>query len=488
MKRPKRQPRPEKQRKKSQMAEGVFDVAVIGGGPGGYVAAIRARQLGLTTVLIEKDKLGGRCLNYACIPAKAVLRSADVFKEVQDAASFGVALPAGDLGVDFPTVAKRRDRVVKTMTGGVGGLMKKNEVLVVEGEATFAAPTEAGVVDFHVQTPQGLKLVRTSNAVIATGSLAQTIPVPGLEFGGRVVDTAGAWLSNELPASLAVIGAGASGVEVASAFGRLGVPVTLFEALPQILPAEEPEVAAALTKDLAKQNVTVVTGAQITQVLQGDGLVQIDVGGESQQFERVVVAAGRAPDVGALNLPAAGIATDERGVIQVGPDQRTSNPQIFAIGDVVPGPALAHKASDEAVVAIETIAGWQGVHPIDHDNIPRVTFCSPQVASIGSTQAQAQAAGIQVTVGDFPLAAAGAATVYGDRTGLVKIIGDSTSGQIVGAHAIGPKAGDLIAELAVAKSAGIGYAQLARIIHAHPTISEAVMEAARAADGWAIHA
>lgn len=470
------------------MAEGVFDVAVIGGGPGGYVAAIRARQLGLTTLLIEKDKLGGRCLNYACIPAKAVLRSADVLKEVQDAASFGVALPAGDVGVDFATVAKRRDRVVKTMTGGVGGLMKKNDVLVVEGEAAFAAPTEPGVIDFHVQTPEGVKLVRTAYAVIATGSVAQTIPVPGLDFGVRILDTAGAWLANELPSSLAVIGAGASGVEVASAYGRMGVPVTLFEALPQILPAEEPDIAVALTKELAKQNVTVITGAQISQVLQGDGIVQIDAGGESHQFNRVCVAAGRSPDLAALNVAAYGVTTDERGVIQVGPDQRTSNQQIFAIGDVVPGPALAHKASDEAVVAIETIAGWQGVHPLDHDNIPRVTFCSPQVASIGLTEAQAHAAGIQVKIGEFPLAAAGAATVYGDRTGLIKIVGDATTGQIVGAHAIGAKAGDLIAELAVAKSAGIGYAQLARIIHAHPTISEAVMEAARAADGWAIHA
>lgn len=470
------------------MAEGVFDVAVVGGGPGGYVAAIRARQLGLTTVLIEKDKLGGRCLNYACIPAKAVLRSADVLKEVQDAATFGVKLPEGGIGVDFATVAKRRDRVVKTMTGGVGGLMKKNEVLVVEGEATFAEPTEPGVVDFHVQTADGLRLVRTANAVIATGSIALPVPIPGLAFGGRIVDTAGAWLASELPASLAVIGAGASGVEVASAFGRMGVPVTLLEALPQILPAEEPEIAAALEKELSKQNVNVITSAQISQITQGDGAVQLVVGGETIEVASLCVAAGRAPDLSALNVGAYGVTTDERGVVQVGPDQRTSNQQIFAIGDITPGPALAHKASEEAVVAIETIAGWQGVHPIDHNNVPRVTFCSPQVASIGLTEAQAHAAGIQVKLGEFPLAAAGAATVYGDRSGMIKIVGDATTGQIVGAHTIGPKAGELINELAVAKSAGIGYAQLGRIVHAHPTISEAIMEVARATDGWAIHA
>jgi dihydrolipoamide dehydrogenase len=470
------------------MAEGVFDVAVIGGGPGGYVAAIRARQLGLTTVLVEKDKLGGRCLNYACIPAKAVLRSADVLKEVQDASTFGVTLPAGDVAVDFATVAKRRDRVVKTMTGGVGGLMKKHDVLVVEGEASFAQPSDPGVVDLHVQTADGPKLVRSAHAVIATGSVALPLPVPGLTFGDRIVDTAGAWLASELPESLAVIGAGASGVEVASAFGRLGVQVTLIEALPQILPAEEPELAAALAKDLAKQNVSVITGAQITQVTQGDGAVQLAVGGETLQFARVCIAAGRTPDLSALNAAAYGVATDERGVVQVGPDQRTSNQQIFAIGDVVPGPALAHKASEEAVVAIETIAGWQGVHPIDHDSIPRVTFCSPQVASIGLTEAQAHAAGVQVKVGEFPFAAAGAATLYGDRSGVIKIVGDATTGQIVGAHILGQKAAELINELAVAKSAGIGYAQLGRIVHAHPTISEALMEAARATDGWAIHA
>lgn len=470
------------------MAEGVFDVAVVGGGPGGYVAAIRARQLGLTTILIEKDKLGGRCLNYACIPAKAVLRSADVLAEVQQASSFGVTLEGDAPGIDFSVVAKRRDRVVRTMTGGVGGLMKKNEVLVVEGEATFAPPAEAAVVDMHVMTADGLKLVRAANVVVATGSVAQLVPVEGLAFGARTVDTAGAWLQGERPNTLAVIGAGASGVEVASAFGRMGTQVTLIEALPQILPSEEPEIAEGLAKELAKQNVTVLTGTQVERAQEDANAVQLTIAGQPQVFDQVVVAAGRAPDVSRLNLAAYGVASDERGTLQVAPDQRTTHQQIFAIGDVAPGPALAHKASEEAVIAIETIAGWTGVHGLEHNNIPRVTFCSPQVASIGLTQSQAQALGVEVRVGSFPLAAAGAATVYGDRAGLIKIIGDSNSGQIVGAHAFGAKAGDLIAELAVAKSAGIGYVQLGRIIHAHPTISEAVMEAARAAEGWAIHA
>lgn len=470
------------------MAEGVFDVAVIGGGPGGYVAAIRARQLGLTTALIEKDKLGGRCLNYACIPAKAVLRSADVLDELRAAAGFGVTLPEGEPVVDFGGVGKRRDRVIRTMTSGVGGLMKKHEVLVVEGEAAFSPSADAGVVDLHVTTAEGLKLVRTANAVIATGSVAQPLPLDGAQFGGAVVDTAGAWLAAELPRSLAVVGAGASGVEVASAFGRLGVNVTLIEALGQILPAEEAAVAELVAKELAKQNVTVMTGVAIETVAATESGVQLSVAGQQVLVDRLCVAAGRAPDLTALGVEAYGVALGERGQIAVGPDQRTSHPQIFAIGDVVPGPALAHKASEEAIVAIETIAGWQGIHPIVHDNIPRVTFCSPQVASIGLTEAQAIAAGVSVKVGEFPLAAAGAATILGERTGFVKIVGDAVSGGIVGAHAVGAKAGDLIAELAVAKSAGIGCAQLARMVHAHPTISEAVMEAARATDGWVVQA
>jgi dihydrolipoamide dehydrogenase len=469
------------------VTEGVFDVAVVGGGPGGYVAAIRARQLGLTTVLIEKDKLGGRCLNYACIPAKAVLRSADVLAEVQKAATFGVQLE-GAASIDFATVAKRRDRVVKTMTGGVGGLMKKNEVLVVEGVASFAKGEDPNAIDIHIEHAEGPKFVRASNVVLATGSEALPIPQAGLNFGGPIVDTAGAWLRETLPQSLAVVGAGASGVEVASAFGRMGVPVTLIEAADQIVPAEEPEVAAALAKELSKQNVTVLTGAAVESVEVGENTAAITIGDQRIEVEAICVAAGRAADVAALNLETVGVALDERGSVAIAPDQRTSNPRIFAIGDIVRGPALAHKSSEEAVVAIETIAGWQGVHGIDVNNIPRATFCSPQVASIGLTAAQAAAAGIEVSIGEFPLAAVGAATVYGDRTGFIKVLSESSTGRIVGAHAIGAKVADLIAEIGVAMSAGVPVGTLARIIHAHPTASEAVLEAARAADGWVIHA
>jgi dihydrolipoamide dehydrogenase len=469
------------------MTDGVYDLAVIGAGPGGYVAAIRARQLGLSTAIIERDRTGGRCLNYACIPAKAVLRSADVLDEVRKAASFGVSLPEGAVPrIDFETVAKRRDRVVKTLTGGVAGLLKKHGVSAFAGTASFAPPSADGVIELRVTDEQGDHTLRAARVIIATGSVS--LPIAGLQFGGRVVDTAGAWLAVGLPQSLAVVGAGASGVEVASAYGRMGTQVALIEALPQILPAEEPEIAEHVANELAKQNVTVMVGARIEAVEPGETSVAVTVAGERREYEALCIAAGRAPDIANLNLEAYGVTLGERGLIAVDEYQRTSNPHVFAIGDVVRGPALAHKASEEGIVAVETLVSLADCTPINVDNIPRATFCAPQVSSIGLTEQQARATFEQVTVGVFPLAAAGAATVYGDRTGFVKIVGDASSGEILGAHAVGPKAADMIAELAVAKSSQVGYPDLARIIHAHPTISEAVMEAARAADGWVLHA
>ncbi|MBI4898371.1 MAG: dihydrolipoyl dehydrogenase [Actinobacteria bacterium] len=469
------------------MGDGTYDLAVIGAGPGGYVAAIRARQLGLSVAIIEKDRTGGRCLNYACIPAKAVLRSADVLDEIGKASRYGITLPGdGTPQVDWTKVARRRDRVVSTLTGGVAGLLKKHGIHAFKGDAALAAPGGDEAVELSVTDPQGEHELFASRVIIATGSVA--MPVLGLKFEGRVLDTAGAWLTHDLPESLAVIGAGASGVEVASAFGRMGVRVTLIEALPRILPAEEPEIAEHVAKELGKQNVKVLAGAKIDAVEPGVGSVAVTVGGERDEFDRLCIAAGRAPDTESLDLAAAGVKTGERGLIEIDERQRTSNPRIYAIGDVVRGPALAHKASEEGVVAVEAMVQFEDCEPIVVDNIPRATFCAPQVSSIGLTEAQAREVCGAVTVGRFDLAAAGAATVYGDRTGFVKIIGDTESGEILGAHAVGPKAADLIAELAVAKSAQIGYPDLARIIHAHPTISEAVLEAARAADGWVLHA
>lgn len=472
-----------------------FDLVVIGAGPGGYVGAIRGAQLGLRVAVVERDKLGGRCLNYACIPAKAVLRSADVLTEVRQAAGFGVVVQGAEQGaglaasvVDFAAVAKRRDRVVRTMTGGVKGLLANNNITVVEGTGSLGGTAPVGGQLVNVTASDGsTTAIVAARVLLATGSVAK--PILGVAFGGPVIDTAGAWLAAERPAGLAVVGAGASGVEVASAYGRFGTQVTLVEALPQILPGDDPEIAELVAKELAKQNVEVVAGAQLTAIEPGAGGagVSLTLDGRQRAFDAVCVAAGRAPDVEALGLATAGVVLDERGLVQVDGHQRTSNPAIFAIGDIVRGPALAHKASEEGIVAVEAAAGQTEPETIDHQFIPRATFCQPQVAAIGLTEPQAQATGRPLAIGRFPLAAAGAATVYGDRVGMVKIIGDVETGELLGAHIVGAKAADMIAELAVARAAQVGYADLARVVHAHPTLSEAVLEGARAADGWLIH-
>jgi len=454
------------------MAESRYDCVVIGSGPGGYVAAIRAAQLGMKTAVAEKDAIGGRCLNYACIPAKAVLRVADVLSEVRHAADFGIKVAEPE--VDFGGVTAHRDKVIKTLTGGVGMLLEKNKVDVLEGEASLA--------DGRVKV--GKEEVEAGKIVLATGSVAK--PILGLEFGDRVLDTAAAWLLDKQPGKIAVIGAGASGTEIASAYGRLGTEVVLLEALPQILPLEDEDIAKACAREVAKQNVKIVTGANVEKVDAGKGGVEIDFGEGATKFDYVVIAAGRAPDAEALGLDAAGIKTDERGLIQVDGQMKTSKDGVYAIGDLVPGPALAHKASEEGVIAVEAAAG-QSPHPLDYSAIPAATFCHPQVASFGLTEKAAREAGHDVVVGKVPMGAVGAPTVYGDRGGMVKIVGDKKYGELLGGHIVSAKAADLIEELVVARELEGGYPEVARTIHPHPAFAEAVLEAARATDGWLIH-
>jgi dihydrolipoamide dehydrogenase len=454
------------------MPESRYDCIVIGSGPGGYVAAIRAAQLGMKTAVVEKDAIGGRCLNYACIPAKAVLRVADVLSEVRHAGDFGIKVGAPE--VDFTGVEAHRDKVIKTLTGGVSMLLKKNKVDVIEGEASL---TKDGKVKV------GSDEIEAATIILATGSVAK--PILGLEFGDKVLDTQGAWLLQELPKKLAVIGAGASGTEIASAYGRLGTEVVLLEALPQILPLEDVDIAKAAAREIGKQ-VKIVTGANVEKVDVTKKGVSIDFGEGAQDFDYVVIAAGRAPDAEALNLAEAGIETDERGQVKVDGQQKTSRDGVYAIGDMTPGPWLAHKASEEGVIAVEAAAGMDP-HPLDHSSIPAATFCSPQVASFGLTEAQAKEAGYDVAVGKVPMGAVGAPTVYGDRGGMIKIVGDKKYGEILGAHIVSAKAADLIEELVVAKELEGGYPELARTIHPHPAFAEAVLEAARATDGWLIH-
>ena len=450
-------------------------MVVVGSGPGGYVAAIRAAQLGLKTAIVEKDRIGGRCLNEACIPAKAMLRAAEVLSEAREGAEFGVT--ASDVGFDIATAGQRRDKVIKTLTGGVGMLMKKNKIEVVEGKGTLTESRDVAI--------EGTDRVLESGAVVlATGSVP--LPLPGTTFGGRVIDTAGAWGLNEQPARLAVVGAGASGAEIASGFGRYGTEVVLLEMLEQILPAEEPEIAKLVEREFRKQNVTVVTGTRAEDVKASKRGVELSYGGERASFDYLCIAAGRTPDVDGLGLERAGVTVGDRRLIEVDERMRTSAERVYAIGDMVHGPALAHKSSDEGIIAVEDAAG-RDVHPLSYDDIPGATFCHPQVASFGLTEAEAKERGHDVVVGKFQLGGVGGPIVYGDRTGFVKIVGESKYGELLGGHIVGVKATDLIAELVVAKQLESGYEEVARTVHPHPTFSEAVMEANRAAAGWAIH-
>jgi dihydrolipoamide dehydrogenase len=460
------------------MPERSYDCIVIGSGPGGYVAAIRAAQLGLKTAVIERDKLGGRCLNYACIPAKAVLRSADLLSEIREADEFG--LQVSGVEVDFAAVQTRREKVVGTLTSGVGGLFKKDGIDVVVGSAKLTAEGNV-LADVFDSEP----LTLTAGAIIlATGSTPR--PIPGVQFGGRVIGTEEAWALQELPARLAVVGAGASGAEIASAYARLGSDVLLLEALDRVLPTEDADISRLVERGLKRQGIGVHTNTPVADVTSGETGVTFSYGGESAEVDYLVIAAGRGADVDGLGLADAGIELGERGLVQVDGALRTSRAGVYAIGDLVPGPALAHKASDEGVIAAETIAGRQ-THPIAYVDIPRATFCTPNVGSFGLTEAQAREQGHDVVVGKVPYGAVGGGTVYGDRTGLVKVVGESKYGELLGGHIVGSRATELIQELVNVRALEGGFPELARIIHGHPTLSEAVMEAGRAADGWLIH-
>jgi dihydrolipoamide dehydrogenase len=456
------------------MPDSSYDCIVIGSGPGGYVTAVRAAQLGMKTAVIEKDTVGGRCLNYACIPAKAVLRTADIVSEIDDAAEFGIAVNGRE--IDFAKVGERRKKVITTLTGGVSGLFKKNKVEYIEGFGSLAGDGKVKVGDTEIQASKCI--------VLATGSIPK--PIPGTEFGGRVIGTEEAWALGDLPGKIAVVGAGASGAEIASAYGRMGTEVLLFEALDRVLPTEDADISKAAGRALAKQNIAIHTGTLVEDVQPGEDKVTFSYGDQTTEVEWFIIAAGRGPDVDGLGLDTAGVKLAEGGLIEVDGALRTAAQGVYAIGDLVQGPALAHKASDEGIIAVEDAAGLE-THPIEYIDIPRATFCTPNVGSFGLTEEQAREQGMDVTVGKVQYGAVGAGTVYGDRSGVIKIIGDKQYGELVGGHICGARATELIQELVNAKALEGGFPEVARIIHGHPTLSEAIMEAARAADGWLIH-
>jgi dihydrolipoamide dehydrogenase len=455
------------------MAE--YDVIVIGGGPGGYVAAIRAAQLGQKTAVVERDKAGGRCLNYACIPAKTILRTAEIFSDVaNDGAELGIK--ANGTSIDWKAVQTRREKVSSTLEEGVQFLWKKNKVDFLKGEASLAGGGKVKVgSDEH----------QAKAIVLATGSVA--MPIPGIDFSDRVIDTWGAWSLEKMPKALVVAGAGASGAEIASGYARMGTEVTLVEMLDRVLPAEDKDMSRVVERQFKSDGIEVMLGTKVEGVEEQKTGVKVKAGDKELKADYLVIAGGRRPDTDPLNLDAAGVKTNDRGQIEVDDHQRTSADGVFAIGDLVRGPALAHKAEEEGVIAVETAAGAE-TEPMNVDLVPGATFCHPQVASVGMTEEQAKETGRQIKVGKFKLGGAGASVVYDDRAGLVKIVGDPEYGEILGAHIVGNRACDMISELVNTIALEGGYPELERIIHPHPTMSEAVLDGARAVDGWAIHA
>jgi dihydrolipoamide dehydrogenase len=455
------------------MAARSYDCIVIGSGPGGYVAAIRAAQLGKKTAVIERDKVGGRCLNYACIPAKAVLRSADLLDEVNTSGEYGVRV--GGVEIDYAAVQSRREKVVLTLTSGVGGLFKKNGIELIEGDASLTAEGSVSVDGEPLAAPA---------VILATGSVARSLP--GIDFGGRVIGTEEAWALPRLPASLAVVGAGASGAEIASGFARLGSEVILLEALDRVLPSEDGDISRLVERGFKRQGIRLHTGTPVADVQAGEAGVSFSYGSEGAEVDYLVIATGRGADVEGLGLEQAGVELDESGLVRVDGAQRTTRDGVYAIGDLVAGPALAHKASDEGIIAAEDSAGRE-TRPLAHVDIPRATFCTPNVGSFGLTEAQAREQGYEVVTGKVPYGAVGGGIVYGDRTGLVKLVGESRYGELLGGHIVGSRATELIQELVNVRALEGGFAEVARIVHGHPTLSEAVMEAGRSADGWLIH-
>jgi len=382
--------------------------------------------------------------------------------------------------VDYAAVQARREKVVSTLTSGVGGLFKKNGIEVIEGSASLTADGEV-LADVYDSEP---RTIAAGGVILATGSVPR--PIPGAQFGGHVIGTEEAWALAEVPARLAVAGAGASGAEIASAFARLGSEVLLLEMLDRVLPTEDADISRLVERGLKRQGVAVHTGTAVADVSAGASEVTFSYGEQSASVDYLVIAAGRGADVEGLGLAGASVELDQGGLVKVDGALRTTRAGVHAIGDLVPGPALAHKASDEGIVAAEAIAG-RDTHPIAYQDIPRATFCTPNVGSFGLTEAQARAQGYEVVVGKVPYGAVGGGIVYGDRTGMIKVVGESRYGELLGGHIVGMRATELIQELVNVRALEGGYPELARIVHGHPTLSEAVMEAGRAADGWLIH-
>jgi dihydrolipoamide dehydrogenase len=454
-----------------------FDVVVVGTGPGGYVAAIRAAQLGLSVVAVEDDRPGGVCLNWGCIPTKALLRNAEIVHLFEKADTFGITVQG--MQADYAAAVQRSRGVADRMAKGVEFLFRKNKITLVPGTGAL---TSKNVVEVRGAGPTTLEAGRA--VILATGSEPKSLS--GVTIDEKTVISSNGAVRNEAkPKSIVVIGAGAVGVEFADVYRSYGVEVTLLEALPRIVPVEDEDVSTQLTRSLSRRGITIKTGVKVSSVKPLAGGVVVETDGGRFEAQQVLMAVGRAARTKGLGLEAVGVAM-ERGFVKVSPTMETSVKGIYAIGDMAGVPLLAHKAMAEGVVAAEAIAG-KHPRPVDYGNVPSCTYCRPQVASIGLTESKAKEGGRELAIGKFPFTANGKAVALGETEGFVKVVADKKTGEILGVHIIGAEATEMIHEFAVGRTLEATVDEIMHTIHAHPTLSEAALEATLAALGQAIH-
>ena len=459
------------------MATHKADVAIVGTGPGGYVAAIRCAQLGLSVVAVEDDRPGGVCLNWGCIPTKALLRNAEVLHLVERAADFGISV--GEVRADYAAAVKRSRGVADRMAKGVEFLFRKNKITLLAGRGVLKTSTTV-----EVTGPAGTETIEARAVILGTGSEPKSLP--GIAIDEQLVlSSNGAVRQERRPASLVVIGAGAVGVEFADVYRAYGTEVTILEALPRLVPIEDEEVSALLARVFGRRGITVKTGVKLSGITRGGPGVVVATDAGRFEAEQVLMAVGRGAKVKDVGLEALGVAM-ERGFVRVSPTMETSVKCLYAIGDMARPPLLAHKAMAEGVVAAESIAG-RDPRPIDYMNVPSCTYCRPQIASLGLGEARARENGRDVTVGKFPFTANGKAVALGETEGFVKVVADKATGEILGVHIVGPEATEMIHEFAVGRTLEATLEEIVHTIHAHPTLSEAALEATLAALGHAIH-
>lgn len=462
------------------MAEQQFDVVIIGSGPGGYVAGIRAGQLGLKVAVIEKDSfVGGTCLHRGCIPTKALLENAEVWQKIQKAKDFGITV--GDVTIDFSAVQKRKQSVVDNNSKGIEFLFKKNKVERITG---FGKVVDRNTIDVDG------KRITAKNIILAMGSVPRDLPHIKAD-GKRIINSDHILRLESIPQSMLVIGAGAVGCEFASIFSRFGTKTTIVEVMPQLLPIEDDEISKEFTRIFKKKGIDVFADAKVLSCEVTDSGVKstIETGKGKQQVietELVLSATGRGPVTANCGLETIGVVMDKRGYVTVDPFMRTNVPGVYAIGDIVPTPALAHCASAEGILAVEHIAG-KDVRPINYDHVPNATYSDPEVASVGLTEKKAKERGYEVKIGKFPFTANSKAKILGETGGLVKYVVDAKYDEVLGVHIVGPKATELIVEACAALELEATAESIAKTIHAHPTLSEALMEAAEDVAGHAIH-